>query len=56
MRPRREDDLWREGLTRRLDEIIRLLRRIECRLAEEPAADDLKTVIFDEDAPNGRLA
>ena len=51
----RATDLHHDGFTRRLDEIIRLLRRIECHLASKPIPDELKELTFDEVAPNGRL-
>lgn len=44
-----------EGTERRLDEAARLLRRIECRLAGKPIPNELKELVFDEIAPNGRL-
>lgn len=44
-----------EGVARRLDEVIKLLRRIDCRLAGNTVPDDLKDLVFDEAAPNGRV-
>lgn len=44
-----------EGISRRLDEVIKLLRRIDCRLASKPIPDDLKDIVFDGASPNGRL-
>lgn len=44
-----------ECLVLRLDEVIKLLRRIEYRLASEPIPDELKDLVFDDASPNGRL-
>ena len=44
-----------EGLSLRLDEVIKLLRRIDCRLASKPIPDELKDLVFDETSPNGRF-
>ena len=53
--PRSTDDLRQEGIARRLDEIIRLLRRVDCRLSGERIPDNIKDLVFDEAGPNGRL-
>ncbi len=47
------DPLLMEGLFRRLDEAIRLLRRIDLRQEGRPIPDDLKDVVFDDLSPNG---
>lgn len=52
---KRAPDILLDGIVRRLDEVIRLLRRIDARAAGEPITDDLKAVVFDETSPNGRL-
>lgn len=49
------EDFKQERMVRRLDEIIKILRRLDRRLASEPITEDLKDLVFDEAAPNGRL-
>lgn len=44
-----------EGVSRRLDEMIKLLRRIDLRLTGSRVPDDLKDLVFDETSPNGRV-